>query len=137
VKLINANCGITTDCRLIGDQYLQSFMRDATMLHPRFGLDEASIFDYIPSIAFLPPIKNSTDNFLESVKIGSFTLPHNSTLAGFINFYSYIYNDSYTGYSNLYCHSNVLGYPVVCVHTFTGGQNIEGIQSIQYKTFLT
>jgi hypothetical protein len=72
---------------------------------------------------------------LESVKIGSFTLPSNSSLDDFIRFYSYLYNDSYTGFSNLYCHSNVLGYPVVCVHTFNGGLHIEGMRNIQYKTF--
>jgi len=130
VKDINTNCGITTDCRLIEDKYLQSFVRDSIKLRG----DEASIFDYIPSVAFLPPIKNLTDNFLESVKIGCFILPDNSSLADFINFYGSLYNDSYTGYSNLYCHSDVLGYPVECGHLFTSGENIEGIQGIQYKT---
>jgi hypothetical protein len=122
---MNFHCGLITDCRLIGDTYLRNFLRDSTHLR----LDYVSIFDYVPSLAFLPPVENLTDSFLENVKIASFTLPSNSTLIEFIHYYI-----SHSPYhvKQIHCQSSVLGYPgCEIIYTFTVGHSIE---SRQYKT---
>jgi hypothetical protein len=119
------NCGILGDCRLIGDTYLRSYLRD------RPWSEYLSIFDYVPSLAFFPPLENSTDNFFESVKIASFTLPDNSSLADFVSLYDN-YNLDFGIASHYNCQFNLLGYPG-CVLIYA--HNIESdIEKIHYRT---
>jgi hypothetical protein len=128
------NCGFVTDCRLIGDAYFRSYMLDSEF-NPF-----VSIFDYVPSLSILSPIENSTDNFIENVKVASFELPHNSTLAEFTD---YLYEFYYVYYYYLdrrvpndldyNCRSNVSGYLGCEIsYTFIVGNNIE---EMQYKTW--
>jgi hypothetical protein len=85
----------------------------------------------------LSPIENSTDNFMENVKIASFELPNNSTLTELTEylyeFYDYYYSQIWTNDFNYNCQSYVLGYPGCEIsYTYNVGNNIE---DIQYKTW--
>lgn len=125
---INTRCSLIMDCKLIEDTYLRSYFIDQTNILPF-----VNIFDYLPSMRFLSPIENSTDIFLDNVKIASFKLPHNLTLSEFIDsYYGYYYSripsfNSY-GYN---CQLNFSGYPgCQIIYSFIAGNNIEKIQYI-------
>ena len=131
---INSDCGIVMDCREIGNTYLQSYIRDSSKLNPTM-----SIFDYVPSLSFLPPVENLTDNFLDNVKITSFILPFNSTLIEFVDYV--INNLGYHPYpitlTDYDCQSYILGYTGCKItYTFTIGDNNKqnNIEKIEYVT---
>src|SRR5215207_747692 len=80
-KTVNGNASFHT--YLLYQEY--SFLG----LFPPF----VSIYDYLPSITFFTPYENYYDNFLENIKITSFTLPKEFTFDKFINMYTQYYKD--------------------------------------------
>jgi hypothetical protein len=122
-----SNCAII-DCNLIEDSpFLQAYLRSVAV--EGYG----TIFDYVPTLAILSPLTNSTDNFLESLKITSFTLPHN--LTDFVdNYISLFLDPPYQIYPD--CYSNLLaGYPG-CVYRFDVGHNIENRFYVTFQFFV-
>ena len=121
-----SDCAII-DCNLIEDSpFLQAYLRSVA------GEGYGTIFDYVPTLAILSPLTNSTDDFLESLKIASFTLPQNLTFTDFVDIYT-----SISPYQiDPDCYSNLLsGYPG-CVYVFDVGHNIENRFYITFQFFV-
>jgi hypothetical protein len=138
LRSLNNDCGFVTDCRLIGDAYLRSYMLDSNF-YPF-----VSIFDYVPSLTISSPIENSTDNFMENLKVASFELPYDSTLAQLTEYLYSLYEFDFNysdprGSNNIdyNCPSTMSGY-LGCeiIYTFIVGNNIEEIQYITWE-FIT
>jgi hypothetical protein len=136
LELINNDCIIVTDCRIIEDTYFRSYMLDS-----KFAF--VSIFDYVPSLSILSPVESSTDSFIENVKVASFELPYNSTLAELADylyldqlyyFSSFLRESSYDIDSN--CQSNVSEhFGCEIRYTFSIGNSIEDMEYTSWQFF--
>jgi hypothetical protein len=126
-----SDCAII-DCNLIEDSpFLQAYLRSVA------GEGYGTIFDYAPTLAILSPLTNSTDNFLESLKITSFTLPHNLTFTDFVDIYTSVLSYSVDPPYQIDpdCYSNLLSDYPGCVYGFDVGHNIENRFYVTFQFF--